>query len=139
MTRLARALALFAVLTAAPASAATITVNAGGDLQAAINAAKPGDTIMLQAGATFTGEYKLPAKGGTAYITIRSATADSSLPPAGSRISPSDSSKLAKAAGAAERVGRANHRREQLLAIDVPGDSAVVLLDHRQPHRFRFG
>src|ERR1044072_9009219 len=41
------------------ASAATITVNAGGDLQAAINAAQPGDTILLQAGAVFTGNYKL--------------------------------------------------------------------------------
>ena len=53
--------------------AATLTVNAGGDLQAAINAAQPGDTILLQAGAVFTGNYTLPAKGGSSYITIRSA------------------------------------------------------------------
>ena len=52
--------------------AATITVNAGGDLQAAIDAARPGDTILIAAGAVFTGNYTLPAKGGTAYITISS-------------------------------------------------------------------
>jgi hypothetical protein len=48
----------------APASAATLTVTAGGDLQAAIDAARPGDTIVLQAGATFNGPFRLRAKGG---------------------------------------------------------------------------
>ena len=38
---------------AAPAGA-TINVSAGGDLQAALNNAHLGDTIVLQAGATFT-------------------------------------------------------------------------------------
>src|SRR5262249_52739363 len=47
-----------------------VTVNAGGDLQAAINNAQPGDTIVLQAGATFTGNFILPAKSGSAYVTI---------------------------------------------------------------------
>ena len=50
--------------------AATLTLDAGGDLQAAIDAAQPGDTILLQAGATFTGPFTLRAKNGTAYITI---------------------------------------------------------------------
>ena len=81
---------------AGSSSAATRTVNAGGDLQAALNAAQPGDTIVLQAGATFTGNYKLPAKSGTSVITIRSSTADSSLPADGVRMTPSYASKLAK-------------------------------------------
>ena len=46
-------------------SAATLTVNAGGDLQAAIDAAHPGDTIVLQAGATFNGPFRLRVKNGT--------------------------------------------------------------------------
>jgi hypothetical protein len=71
------------------ASGATITVNAGGNLQAAIDAAKPGDTILIAANATFDGPIKLRAKSGTANITIRSATPDSSLPAAGERINPS--------------------------------------------------
>jgi hypothetical protein len=81
---------------AASASAATLTVNAGGSLQAAIDAARPGDTIVLQAGATFDGPFKLRAKGGTTPIIIRSSSADSSLPAAGVRIGKSAAPLLAK-------------------------------------------
>ena len=77
-------------------SAATLTVNAGGNLQAAIDAAKPGDTIVLQAGATFNGPFRLRAKGGTTPITIRSSSADSTLPAAGVRITPAAAPLLAK-------------------------------------------
>jgi hypothetical protein len=38
----------------------TVAVNAGGSLQAALNDAQPGDTIVLQAGATFRGPFTLP-------------------------------------------------------------------------------
>ena len=85
-----------AVLCAQAASAATLTVNAGGDLQAALNAAKPGDTILLQAGATFIGNFTLPAKNGTSYITLRSSAPDSALPAAGQRITPAYASLLPK-------------------------------------------
>ena len=81
---------------ASAVQAATITVNAGGNLQSALDAARPGDTILLQAGAIFTGDYTLPAKGGTAYITIRSSAPDGALPPAGTRMTPSSASLLAK-------------------------------------------
>ena len=43
---------------------ATLVVPAGGDLQAAINAAAPGDTIILEAGATYRGPFILPKKTG---------------------------------------------------------------------------
>ena len=85
-----------AIFAARESEAATRTVNAGGDLQAAINASAPGDTILLQPGAVFTGNFYLPAKGGSAYITIRSAASDTSLPAAGVRISPSYASSLPK-------------------------------------------
>src|SRR3954464_5659195 len=90
------------------AESATLTVSAGGNLQAALDAAQPGDTILLEAGAVFTGSFKLPAKGGTTYITLRSAAPDASLPPAGKRITPSSAPLLAKirstGAGAAIRT-----------------------------------
>ena len=88
---------LAATLSAGYAHASTLTVNAGGDLQAALNAAQPGDTILLQAGATFTGNFVLPVKSGTAAdITIRSSAADASLPPAGVRMTPQYASLLPK-------------------------------------------
>ena len=97
MKRFAAILAIFGILAlASAAGAATINVPAGGNLQAAINQAQPGDTILLAAGATFKGNFVLPAKGGTAFITIRSSAPDSSLPPAGTRITPNYASVLPK-------------------------------------------
>lgn len=109
MTRrsLAVSLSLCVLASASAARAATISVAAGGDLQAAIDAAAPGDTILLPAGAVFTGNFTLPAKGGVAFITIRSATADASLPGAGTRIAPSDASLLPKIRS--DRNGAALH------------------------------
>ena len=54
---------LVAMATAVSASAATIYVGKGGDLQAALNAAAPGDVITLDPNATFVGNFVLPNKG----------------------------------------------------------------------------
>lgn len=110
------------------ADAATISVKAGGDLQAAIDAAQPGDTILIDAGAVFTGNYRLRAKGGTSYITIRSAAPDSSLPPAGTRITPAYASLLPKIRsdqnGPAFRIGvGANYWR--LLFLEIYPSTSV--------------
>ena len=43
-------------------SGSIITVRAGGNFQAALDRAKPGDTIVLQAGAKFVGNFSLPSK-----------------------------------------------------------------------------
>jgi hypothetical protein len=53
----------------------TITVGAKDSVQAAINAAQPGDTVVLQAGAVFKGNFTLPEKSGTAEIVIQSSRA----------------------------------------------------------------
>ena len=72
---------------AAPAGA-TLTVAAGGDLQAALDTAHLGDTIVLQAGATFTGPFKLPNKtAGSGWIYVVSSNL-ASLPPPGQRVGP---------------------------------------------------
>ena len=79
-----------------PPTGNTIAVPAGGDLQAAINAAQPCDVIVLQAGASFTGTYTLPNKSGSCGITIRSSAADGSLPAEGARMTPAYASLLPK-------------------------------------------
>src|SRR5262245_64589096 len=60
---------------AAPAGK-TINVMAGGSVQAAIDQARPGDVIKLQAGETFTGNLRLTNKKGSDWIVIRSSAAD---------------------------------------------------------------
>lgn len=66
----------------------TILVKAGGDFQAALDRAKPGDAILLQAGATFTGNFKLPKKAGNEFITIRTSAIDAQIPSANTRLDP---------------------------------------------------
>jgi len=91
--RLAAPTFLATMLVAAAAQAATRTVCASGcmytNLQPAIDAAQPGDTILLRAGETFIGNYTLKTKSGTSYIVIRSDAPDTSLPGAGVRLVPS--------------------------------------------------
>src|SRR5439155_2655760 len=62
-----------------PAPGRTVPVNAGSDLQAALNGANCGDTLELQAGATFSGRYILPTKpcDDQHWIMIRTSAPDS--------------------------------------------------------------
>lgn len=73
-----------------PAPGAVINVNAGGNLQTALNAAQCGDVIQLQAGATFSGKFIVPAKNCDInhWIWIRTSSPDSALPAEGQRITP---------------------------------------------------
>src|SRR6202051_3099039 len=73
-----------------PAPGTTHSVAAGGNVQAAINNANCGDTISLQAGATFSGLFTLPAKSCDSdhWIIIRTSSPDSALPAEGQRLTP---------------------------------------------------
>ena len=110
-----------ALLAVAPARAADIYVAAGANLQTAIDAAQPGDRLLLAPGATFTGNFRLPNKGAaTTYITIRSAAADTLLPLAGVRITPADAPNLPvlrspNTASALTTAAGAHHWRLQYL------------------------
>jgi hypothetical protein len=87
--------------TYSPPSGNVVSVNAGGNFQAALDGAVVGDTIVLQAGATFTGPFTLPNKtAGSGWIYIRSS-AYASLPAPGTRVSPSDAANMPKIAGGA--------------------------------------
>jgi hypothetical protein len=71
-----------------------ITVGPKDDLQAAINAAQLGDTIVVQAGATFTGGFVLPVKSGSGEVVIQSSRVTEL--PEGVRVKPSQSALFAK-------------------------------------------
>ena len=76
-------------------SGSTIFVKAGGNLQAAIDRARSGDTIVLQAGAAYVGSFTLPNKPGSEFITIQSSEI-AKLPKDGVRISPQDAVLMPK-------------------------------------------
>jgi hypothetical protein len=71
-------------------------VPARGDLQAALNAARPGETVFLEPGATYSGNFVLRARGGsdTRPVIIRTAGDDAVAP--GERMTPERASRLAK-------------------------------------------
>ena len=92
-------------LVCAQVSASTLFVPAGGDLQSAINNAQFGDTVVLQAGATFetTNGFLLPDKGaGTIFISITTSdpstipTALNNYPGSYTRITTSMSANMPK-------------------------------------------
>lgn len=65
-----------------------------GDFQRALNEARPGDTIVLQADAVYEGPFTLPVKAGAEFITIQSSRVAEL--PEGVRVSPSQSALFAK-------------------------------------------
>jgi hypothetical protein len=89
--RCARALAALLVLmlplaAARPAAGEEIRVPAGGDLQAALDAAQPGDTLLLAAGATYVGNF----------VIRRGVTLQTDGPLPAGRVTPSWSGQLAR-------------------------------------------
>ncbi|MCA1629390.1 MAG: hypothetical protein LC774_03280 [Acidobacteria bacterium] len=116
----------------AESGAGEIMVRARGDLQRALDAAQPGDTIVLEAGATFTGTFTLPAKSGDAYVTVRSSLADKL--PEGARVSPASARFMprlvapGRGAAALQTAPGAHHWRLVGLEIAQP-DAATVVYD----------
>lgn len=108
------------------AGAATIAVPTGGDLQAALNAPNCGDEVILQAGASFAGNFILRYKGTCTgsdadYITIRTSDL-TGIPPAGSRINNQFGLSMAKlvantSSPALEAEANAHHYR--LIGIEL--------------------
>ncbi len=72
-----------------PPSGRSIPVAKGGDLQAALKEAKPGDVLVLEPGAIFQGNFALPKKAGAGWIVLQSGALDDKLPPPGTRVTTS--------------------------------------------------
>lgn len=73
-----------------PAPGKIRKVQAGNNLQEAIDSAQCGDTLQLEAGAVFRGQFRIPQKScdDTHWIVVRTGASDDSLPPEGTRLTP---------------------------------------------------
>jgi hypothetical protein len=76
-----------------PTGGRGVRVCATCSLQTAINAAAPGDVLLLAPGATYTGNLELPAKaacssGVPSWIVVRTDVADSAIGAPGTRMTP---------------------------------------------------
>jgi hypothetical protein len=93
------ALPRLTVNTAYPVPLRRVRVPAGSSLQAAIDAAQPGDELLLAPGATYSGNFLLRNKGVlSSWITIRSDLSDATIGSPGTRMTPTRAAtaKLAK-------------------------------------------
>jgi len=120
-----------------PAQGSIINVSSGGNLQTALNSAQCGDTIELQAGATFTGKFTVPNKNcnDANWIVIRTSAPDSALPAEGERATPCY-------AGVASLEGRPQYgctNPQNAMATvqnDVPGDGPIAIESGASYYRF---
>ena len=108
---------------ASPLYAEIRYVAAGDNLQAALNAARPGDELRLAPGATFSGNFVLPVTTGSTTITVRSDIPDAELPPQNQRVTPETAARFARiqspnTSAALRTAPGAHHWR--LMFVDFP-------------------
>jgi hypothetical protein len=105
-------------------------VPVGGDLQAALNTALPGDVITLEPGATYVGPFILPKlANSTDWVEIRPATFGTGFPLPGQRIKPIHASLMPKLVTSSGRVIEAalGASRYRLVGLEVKPTSGVRL------------
>jgi hypothetical protein len=89
------------VATSYPTGGRAVRVGANANLQAALDAARPGDVLLLPPGATYVGNFMLPSTGEArsgapagGWIVVRTDVSDAALGEAGTRMTPSRAAKL---------------------------------------------
>jgi hypothetical protein len=110
-----------------PAHGAVHAVRDGEDIQKALDNAKCGDTVTLQAGVFFHGVLRFPSKpcDDAHWIIVRTSAPDSDLPSEGTRITPCY-------AGVASLPGRPDfhcatpHNVMAKIEFDAVGDSGPI-------------
>ena len=113
-----------------PSPGKQIRVSPKEDLSATLERAKCGDTLLLPAGASF--ELKeLPRKNCDEqhYITVRTDTPDSKLPPAGTRITPAWAG-VASLPGRPQYAQPAGGAAKLMATLVVTRPGGVIVGDH---------
>jgi cellulose synthase/poly-beta-1,6-N-acetylglucosamine synthase-like glycosyltransferase len=107
-----------------------IRLPAGSDLQRALDRARPGDEIVLDSGATYTGPFRLPKKKGAGWILITSSALDR-LPKPGQRVHPSHAQHMPKLRAAPPFVitaaPGAHHYR--FIGVDIAPETGASLVN----------
>lgn len=114
-----------------PSAGSTIHVADGGDVQAALDAAVPGDVVTLAAGIVFTGNFTIgPRAGGIAggWITVKT---DGSLPDEGTRVASGQAATLSyptlrTANGSAVIATSGVATKWRFIGLVIDADSAVT-------------
>lgn len=113
-----------------PSPGKKITVGPKDDLGQAVQAAKCGDTLQLTAGAVYsTTEFPRKNCDDQHYITVRTNTPDSKLPPEGARITPAWGG-VASLPGRPEYAQPAGGAAKLLATISVPVFIGIPIGDH---------
>ena len=120
----------YTALDGTPSPGKQIRVAANSDLSAAVEGAKCGDTLLLPAGSSFN-VNELPSKkcDDQHYITVRTDTPDSKLPPEGTRISPAWAG-VASLPGCPPFAQPANGPAKLLATLLVRRASGAIVGDH---------
>jgi hypothetical protein len=120
----------YTALDGTPSPGRQLRLSARSDLASAIESAKCGDTLLLTAGAAYE-VTALPAKkcDDQHYITVRTDTPDSKLPPEGTRISPAWAG-IGNLPGRPQFAQPAGGPAKLLATIVVKRPSGAIVGDH---------
>src|SRR5579864_9510921 len=121
-----------------PAPGEIHKVKAGGDLQRVVNDAACGDVIQLEAGATFPGPIRLPAKqcDDAHWILIRTGASDESLPPEGTRLSPCYAGVESLPGRPEFHCSEVKNLIPKILAVGKGGHGAIEFVNGANHYRF---
>ena len=108
----------------------TVQVPAGGDLQAALDDARPGDEIVLAPGAVYRGPFRMAARPGDGWIVVRTGGLERVKKP-GQRVGPEDAAAMARLEAASGPViaiaPGAHHYR--LVGLEIAPAPATFLYE----------
>ena len=107
----------------------TVTVRAGESLQRALDVARGGDVIALEAGAEFEGPFRLPNRRDNGWVIVRAALDDAELPERGQRLSPDHAARLPRliSRSASVLIASAGAHHYRFIGLEISPASGTAL------------